>query len=347
MQQDEDSHMMDETLDLRPKLLKRLHPYMLGIVLIALLAVLAPVSYQNPDKPAYVILLLVLAVLLLASMAVLRKGYYHAGAFLTVGVSFLGTWVSFLINSRMLFCDFFPLVYVTGSIILSSLFLPLAATLVIIAAHTLLLVAVVLTTPILQTQNWPSFFIYILFVSLLSTIANQLIKTQLIQLRESSIRDHLTGLFNRRYFEETLKNKLKRAQGAESSLGIILLDVDHFKQFNDTYGHDAGDAVLTELANLMLRHFDITVSVCRYGGDEFAVLLSKTQKEELLLLAESLVKKVRSLSVMHKNKPLGAMTISCGYALHNRTEGLEQFIKRADQALYQAKEQGKDRVAGH
>ncbi|HBO36600.1 MAG TPA: hypothetical protein DD633_08645, partial [Sphaerochaeta sp.] len=84
----------------------------------------------------------------------------------------------------------------------------------------------------------------------------------------------------------------------------------------------------------------------RYGGDEFAVLLSKTQKEELLLLSESLVKKVRSLSVMHKNKPLGTMTISCGCTLYNRAESLEQFIKRADQALYHAKEQGRDQVRG-
>jgi len=339
--------MKDDTLDFRPKLLKRLHPYMLGIVLIALLAVLAPVSYQNPDKTAYVILLLVLAVLLLASMAVLKKGWYLASALLTVFVTFLGTWGSFLINSHMLFFDFFPLVYVTGSIMISSLFLPLAATFAIIAVHILLLVIVVLTNPVLQTQNWPSFFIFILFVSLFSTIANQLIKTQLVQLRESSIRDHLTGLFNRRYFEETLKNKLKRELSAESSLGIIILDVDHFKHFNDTFGHDAGDAVLIELANLMLRHFDITVSVCRYGGDEFAILLSKTQKEELLLLSESLVKKVRSLSVMHKNKPLGTMTISCGCTLYNRAESLEQFIKRADQALYHAKEQGRDQVRGY
>lgn len=248
----------------------------------------------------------------------------------------------------MLFCDFFPLVYVTGSIMISSLFLPLAATLAVIAAHSLLLIFVVLNTPILQTQNWPSFFIFILFVSMISTIANQLIKTQMKQLQESSIRDHLTGLFNRRYFEETLKNKLKRVQDSKTSVGIILLDVDHFKHFNDTFGHDAGDAVLTELANLMIHHFDITVSVCRYGGDEFAILLSMTQKEELVLLAQALVKKVRNLSVMHKGKSLGNMTISCGCAMYNNSiETIEQFIKRADQALYQAKERGRDQVVGY
>lgn len=340
--------MQDNTLDLRPKLLEKLHPFMLGIVFIALLAVLAPVSYQNPDKKAYIFLLAVLFIMLLASLFVLRKGYYLLSAFLTVSVAFIGTWASFLINTKVVFFDFFPLVYITGSIILSSLFLPIAATFAIITSHAVLLVIVVLRTPILQTQNWPSFFIYILFISLLSTIANHLIKIQIKQLQESSIRDHLTGLFNRRYFEETLKNKLKREQPADYALGILLLDVDYFKRFNDTYGHDAGDAVLIELAGLMLRHFDISISVCRYGGDEFAILLPKTQKEELRLLAETLVKKVRNHAVMYKGKPLGTMTISCGYALHNRnTESIDEFIKRADQALYQAKEKGRDQVAGY
>ena len=185
--------MQNSTLDLRPLLLKRLHPYMLGIVLIALLAVLAPLSYENPDKMAYVLLLLLLFAMLLASMLVLHMGLYAVSASLTVAVTFFGTWGSFLINSQMLFCDFFPLVYVTGSIMISSLFLPLAATLAVIAAHSLLLILVVLNTPILQTQNWPSFFIFILFVSMISTIANQLIKTQMKQLQESSIRDHQIG----------------------------------------------------------------------------------------------------------------------------------------------------------
>ncbi len=347
MQSLKEHGMQNNELDLRPKLLKRLHPFMLGIVLLALVAVLAPLSYENPDKKAYVLLLILLFAMLLASMLVLHKGLYAVSASLTVAVTFFGTWGSFLINSQMLFCDFFPLVYVTGSIMIASLFLPLAATLAVIAAHGLLLVLVVLNTPILQTQNWPSFFIFILFVSLLSTIANHLIKAQLGQLRESSIRDHLTGVFNRRYFEETLINKMKREQTAGFTLGIILLDVDYFKHFNDTYGHDAGDVVLIELAALMIHHFDITVSVCRYGGDEFAILLTKTQKEELLLSAETLVKKVRNLSLMHKEKPLGPMSISCGCAVYKQGESTEQFIKRADQALYYAKERGRDRVFMH
>lgn len=340
--------MQQSTLDLRPALLKKMLPFMLGIVIVALLAVQLPLSYHNPDTTAYTILLGSLLGMLLVSMQALRKDHYLVSASLTVAVAFLGTWGSFLINSQSLLCDFFPLVYVSGSIIIASIFMPQTLTLVFIAANGLLLVLVVLKTPLLQTQNWPSFFIFILFVALISTIASSLIRSQVQQLQDLSIRDHLTGLFNRRYFEETLESKLRREHHGDSSVGIILLDIDHFKKFNDTYGHDAGDAVLIELANLMLRHFDISINVCRYGGDEFAILLPKVLREELSMLTESLVEKVRNHALRYNNKQLGNMTISCGYALYSYTaETLDEFIKHADQALYQAKEHGRDQAIGH
>ena len=164
-------------------------------------------------------------------------------------------------------------------------------------------------------------------------------------LRQQSIRDVLTGLFNRRYMEETLARELERAEREQRSLGIIMLDIDHFKQFNDVSGHDAGDAVLRELGvflNKSARGGDI---VCRYGGEEFVAVLPGATREETRLLAEVLREGVKDLLVYHLGKPLGKCTISLGvssYPDHGTTR--EELLKNADTALYQAKNEGRDRV---
>ena len=109
-------------------------------------------------------------------------------------------------------------------------------------------------------------------------------------LREQSVRDHLTGLFNRRYMEETLERELLRASRKQLSLGIIMLDVDDFKRFNDTYGHAAGDAILRELGNLLLGHVRGEDIPCRYGGDEFIIVLPDASREVTRERAERIMR---------------------------------------------------------
>ncbi|MGE4483554.1 MAG: diguanylate cyclase [Oscillospiraceae bacterium] len=164
-------------------------------------------------------------------------------------------------------------------------------------------------------------------------------------LRQQSIRDALTGLFNRRYMEETLERELNRAERESRPVGVVMFDIDHFKDFNDLAGHDGGDALLRELGvflNKTARGGDI---VCRYGGEEFLAVLPGANMENARQHAEKLRQGVKELLVYHLGKPLAKCTISLGVAIFPEN-GLtsEVLLKAADNALYRAKSEGRDRV---
>lgn len=164
-------------------------------------------------------------------------------------------------------------------------------------------------------------------------------------LRYLSIRDPLTSLFNRRYMEETLLRELVIAERTKRTLGIIMIDIDHFKHFNDMHGHDAGDTLLREFGSFLLhkiREYDI---VCRYGGEEFICILPETTLEKALERAEELRISLQSFRVEHLGHALGMVTISAGVAIyptHGTTE--KTIVKAADEALYRAKKSGRNRV---
>jgi diguanylate cyclase (GGDEF)-like protein/PAS domain S-box-containing protein len=164
-------------------------------------------------------------------------------------------------------------------------------------------------------------------------------------LRLQSVRDPLTGLFNRRFMQESLERELRRAARSNKPLGGILLDIDHFKQFNDSYGHEAGDIVLRELGGFLqsqIRNEDIA---CRVGGEEFLLILPDTSLDVTRQRAEKLREASKRVSVQYGGRPLGAIALSMGvvaFPVHGTT--CEVILRSADEALYQAKAQGRDRV---
>ncbi len=164
-------------------------------------------------------------------------------------------------------------------------------------------------------------------------------------LRQQSIRDALTGLYNRRYMEETMERELSRAAREQKPVGIMMFDIDHFKRFNDLEGHDAGDALLRELGlylNKCIRGSDI---VCRYGGEEFLAVLPGASREQTRERAEEVRLGVKEMLVYHLGKPLAKCTISIGVAVYPEDEiSTERLLKAADNALYRAKHEGRDRV---
>jgi diguanylate cyclase (GGDEF)-like protein len=166
-------------------------------------------------------------------------------------------------------------------------------------------------------------------------------------LRSQSIRDPLTGLFNRRFMEESLELELRRAARNQRPLGVIMIDLDQFKHFNDTYGHEAGDTLLRELGTLLQSNIRGEDIACRYGGEEFTLILPEGNAEVTLQRAAALRDAVRHLDVQHKNQPLGRITASMGVAVfpeHGRTG--PALLQAADAALYRSKDLGRDRVTG-
>jgi diguanylate cyclase (GGDEF)-like protein/PAS domain S-box-containing protein len=164
-------------------------------------------------------------------------------------------------------------------------------------------------------------------------------------LRSQSIRDPLTGLFNRRYMEESLERELRRAERNGQSVGFIMLDIDHFKHFNDTFGHQAGDALLRALGDLMGERTRGQDVACRFGGEEFSLILAGASREAAYKRAELLREEVKRLSVTHAGQLLGKISMSFGVAAYpgdGRTG--EELVRAADQALYGAKAAGRDKI---
>jgi diguanylate cyclase (GGDEF)-like protein/PAS domain S-box-containing protein len=187
-------------------------------------------------------------------------------------------------------------------------------------------------------------------LALFETIANQvalaMYNTKLFSsLERLSTIDELTQIYNYRHFKKSLEKEHKRAQRSHGTFGILMIDVDYFKNYNDTLGHPQGDKLLKELATKIcnsVRSYDV---VARYGGEEFAVILVDCNQEDALKVAEKIRKNIEKTDFYGRVKqPSGNFTVSIGLAMFNESITIEQLIEVADQALYKAKQTGRNRV---
>jgi len=180
-------------------------------------------------------------------------------------------------------------------------------------------------------------------------LQTQLIEIGLLQskLREQAIRDPLTNLFNRRYLEETLERELARAAREDYSVCIIMIDLDHFKRVNDTYGHEAGDEVLKALATTLSEQCRRGDFACRYGGEEFVIVMPNINMDTAYERAENIRQSLNSLRVPYGNYYL-TTTISTGIACYPiNGDTRESILRAADQAMYGAKEAGRDHILSY
>ncbi len=164
------------------------------------------------------------------------------------------------------------------------------------------------------------------------------------ELHEQAIHDPLTGLYNRRYLNKTLASEITRVERENNSLSVIMLDIDHFKMINDTYGHPVGDKFLVEIASLMKKHTRDSDIVCRYGGEEFLLVFPGTALASAARRAEEIRQVCTEIIIQHEGKDLN-VTISVGVATYpTHGKEAEEIIIKADKALYQSKQSGRNRV---
>ena len=165
------------------------------------------------------------------------------------------------------------------------------------------------------------------------------------RLHEQAMRDVLTGLYNRRFLMDSFERELHRARRSQERLGVMIIDIDHFKSFNDQFGHAAGDAVLSAVAKYMLSLVRGEDILCRYGGEEFVLVQVKSSAEAVMQRAEKFRQEIRDYEIEHDGQRLGPVTLSIGISLFpDHGTNAQKLLQAADNALYRAKNSGRNRV---
>ena len=330
--------------------------FLISMVLL-LIAIVDPLTSSR--SKGYIGLILVEFVLLSFAFGLNRRGKYSIAAGLTIACAISGPWVSALFDPNILHGDLIPLLYLNVAILLSSFLLPTLVTIILAFTQMAGLVLFWLLDPACAAINWPSLLTLFFFNATLSILFNVLWKRDQIQidyqtlqllqnetkLRELSVRDYQTNLFNRRYLEETLEREIQRALRKDQPVGVIMIDIDYFKNYNDTFGHDTGDFLLQRLGELLARQIRVDDIACRYGGDEFVLVLPDADLSVLQERAEELRRKAKLIQVKKEGNEMKSITISQGIAVFPRHGSTgEAILKAADEALYQAKKAGRDLV---
>jgi diguanylate cyclase (GGDEF)-like protein/PAS domain S-box-containing protein len=174
------------------------------------------------------------------------------------------------------------------------------------------------------------------------SIANVKLSESLLM---QAIQDPQTGLYNRRFMEESLHREISRAARKQTQIGIIMGDIDHFKKFNDVYGHAAGDTIISQIGKMLKAKFRLSDVACRYGGEEFILVLPDCSPENTFKRADALREEIKKTEIVFQGQILGAITMSMGISSYpeNGTR-MDELLRIADTALYKAKQEGRDRV---
>jgi len=338
--------------------------YVLLVVQFALLALLcgtlALICIVREDTFwFYLTLVGILMFVGAVALALNLSGRYAASAWLTIVAVTLGPWGSLLLDSHVAGGDFVPIVYVALSIQLCAILLSAKATGIIAAVQLAGLGVFIAHSAALRSMNWPSLVAFVVFVALLGSVSSTISRRQVKQieqqhnrlledgkqLRELSVRDALTGLYNRRYMEQMLEREIALALRGGHGLGVVMADVDCFKCINDNYGHTAGDKVLCDVADMLRAGIRKTDFACRFGGDEFVLILPDCPLKDCIARTETICQSMEKVPLVYNNEVAGHASMSFGVAaLPGDGMTAEALLAAADKAMYAAKDEGKGRV---
>ena len=338
--------------------------YILIVTQVTLLVLLCAVNVficivQADTMLLYLTLVSAIALINVVALALNLSGRYSVSAWLTVITVMIGPWGSLLLDSHVSAGDYMPIIYIGTSIQLCAILLSARSTGIIAALQLIGLTLFLSFTPAYTHINWPGLVAFVVFVAVLGSVSSYISRRQVeqierqrnrlleneAQLRELSVRDSLTGLYNRRYLEERLKKEITRSIRDGYSLGLVMVDVDEFKSINDTFGHAPGDQVLGEVADMLRAGIRKTDFACRFGGDEFVLILPDCPLKDCVSRAEAICERVMSTPFVCDDVEIGNVSLSLGVAaLPEDGITAEVLMKAADDAMYAAKSEGKNCV---
>lgn len=331
------------------------------LILIGVTFILCIVVDRGNRLLFYILLLGGLAIVIAVALSFNLGGRYRASTLLTAVCMVIGPWLSILLDPTVLTGDFVPLIYVGMSVQLCSILLRKRATIIIAVIQLGAVIAAIILNPELRAINWPSLVSFIVFTAVIGVMngfsnsrqlqqiemqRNKLIENE-NKLRELSVRDALTGLFNRRYMEETFDREIQRAIRKQQPLAVIMADIDGFKSINDSVGHVLGDKALAKVSQHLMKSIRSSDVACRYGGDEFCLIMPDCTLEEGIRRAEALREEIEKIPFDKREEGIKGVTLSFGVsALPENGMTRETLLGIADGALYSAKRAGKNRVHG-
>lgn len=340
---------------------RRTLKWLLRSYLILLALTSALLLTVRPDaSQVRAVALVLLPMILLNSIAYwlnTRSLHYEAAAWITILTSAAAPWFSAILNPAVLHENLASMVGTAISIMLSGMLLSPRSTVLVGAAQVAALQYLFMRDPA-ASASWYSLLTIVLFISVLSVVSSTRQRRDIDRIegqareilererafRELAVRDGQTHLFNYRYLEEGLAREVAASQRSGEPVGVIVFDIDHFKLVNDACGHREGDDLLRAIAELVLRNIRASDFACRWGGDEFVIVMPGATVEIATERAEHLREEVRRLSLLH-TEGVARLSISAGVAIydeHGTTP--DALLDAADRALYRAKAEGRDRV---